>query len=156
MTSTEVKMSAIVDSNFDTAYLDQYILYCQRRYIRPFLGEDYYEELLTQIAGSSLTSDNNTLLESYIKPSLAHYVVHASLPQLRNQIAKGGVWLNLSDTSDAASNVGYNQIRDDYITKAEAFREEIDYFIKDARKDDSTKYPLYCGKNSQDTGIVIY
>jgi hypothetical protein len=156
MTVAEVNSSAIVDSNIDTAYIDQYILMAQRKFIRPFIGNDYYEELTTQIAASTLTADNTTLLDDYIKPALAHYIVYESLPQLRNQIAKGGVYLNLSDTSDAVSDVGYGQIRTDYVAKAEALREEIDFYIKDARKDDSTKYPLYCGKNSQNTGIIIY
>lgn len=156
MTSTEVKSLAIVDSKIDTAYFDQYILMCQRKYIRPFLGNDYYEELLTEIAGSSLTSDNNTVLEDYIKPALAHYIVYESLPQLRNSVNKGGVFLNVSETADAASDLGYGQIREDYQGKAEALRCEIDYYIKDAQDDDGTKYPLYCGKKSQNGGIIIY
>jgi len=156
MTTAEVKTNALVNANIDTAYLDQYILLAQRKYFRKFLDNDFYEELLTQIAASSLTSDNSTLLESYIKPALAHYIVYESLPQLRNSIDKGGVYLNLSETSDAVSDFGYGQVRDDYLAKADALREEIDFFIKDAQKDDSTKYPLYCGKSSQNSGIIIY
>lgn len=155
MTAAEVKSSAIVDANFDTAYIDQYILMAQRKYIKPFLGTDFYDEITDEI-DTSLTSDNDTLLEDYIKPSLAHYIIYESLPQLRNQIAKGGVFLNLSNTSDAASDLGYGQVRDDYVSKAEAFRCEIDTFIKEEQKEDSTKYPLYCGKKSQNGGIIIY
>jgi len=156
MTVAEVKTNAIVDSNIDTAFFDQYILMAQRKYIRGFLGNDYYEELLTQIAASSETSDNSTVIDSYIKPALAHYVVYECLPQLRNQIAKGGVFLNLSDTADAVSDLGYGQIREDYLAKADALREEIDFYIQDAQDDDSSKYPLYCGTSNQNSGIIIY
>lgn len=155
MTAAEVKSQAIVDSNFDTAYIDQYILMAQRKYIKPFLGTDFYDEITDEI-DSSLTSDNDTLLDDYIKPALAHYVIYESLPQLRNQIAKGGVFLNLSETSDAASDLGYGQIRDDYIAKAEAFKIQADNFIQEEQDDDSTKYPLYCGKKSQNGGIILY
>jgi len=155
MTSAEVKTNAIVDSNIDTAYLDQYILMTQRKYIKPFLGKDFYDEILDEI-DTTLSADNSTLLEEYIKPALAHYIVYESLPQLRNQVAKGGVYLNLSDTSDAVSDLGYGQARDDYQIKAETFRCEIDVFIREAQEDDGTKYPLYCGKKSQNGGLIIY
>lgn len=155
MTAAEVKSQAIVDSNFDTAYIDQYILMAQRKYIKPFLGTDFYDEITDEI-DTTLSSDNDTLLDDYIKPALAHYVIYESLPQLRNQIAKGGVFLNLSETSDAASDLGYGQIRDDYIAKAEAFKIQADNFIQEEQDDDSTKYPLYCGKKSQNGGIILY
>lgn len=155
MTAAEVKSQAIVDSNFDTAYIDQYILMAQRKYIKPFLGTDFYDEITDEI-DTTLSSDNDTLLDDYIKPALAHYVIYESLPQLRNQIAKGGVFLNLSETSDAASDLGYGQIRDDYIAKAEALRVQADNFIQEEQDDDSTKYPLYCGRKSQNGGIILY
>lgn len=156
ITTTEIKSLAIVDANIDTAYFDQYILMTQRKYIKPFLGVDFYDELTTQIAGASLTTANDTLLDDYIKPALAHYVVYVSLPQLRSQVAKGGVFLNLSDTADAVSDLGYGQIRDDYLAKAETFIDEIDNYIKEYRKTNTNAYPLYCGKQSQNGGIILY
>lgn len=157
ITTSEIKTHAITNTNLDVAYLEQYILLAQRKYIRKFLGNDFYEEILGQVDNTAtLTSDNSTLLEDYIKPCLAHYVVFESLPQIRNQISKGGVFNNLSETADVVSGGDYDRIRNDYIAKAEAFEYEIDYFIEDARDDDATKYPLYNGKNEQNTGIIIY
>jgi len=157
ITTSEVKTLAVVNSNLDTAYIDQYILMTQRKYIRPFLGTDYYDEILDQLDDTStLTADNSTLITSYIKPALAHYVVYESLPQVRNQIAKGGVFNNLSETSDIASGQDYGRLRDDYLIKAETFIKEIDLYIKDQQDVDGTKYPLYCGKNQQNGGIIFY
>ena len=104
ITVQEVKDIAIVNSNLDTAYIDQYILYSQRFYIRKFLGNDFYEELLDQIENATLTTDNTNILV-YIKNALAHYIVYESLPQVRNQIAKGGVFNNLNATSEPASDL---------------------------------------------------
>ena len=157
MTVSEVKTLAVVNSNLDTAYLDQYIIDSQRQYIRDYLGNDFYEELLDQIDNTAtLTSDNNTLIEDYIKPSLAHYVVFESLPQIRNQITKGGIYNNTSDTSEASSALDFGNLRTDYITKGERLREEIDFFIKDYRKTNTNAYPLYCGVQSQSGGIILY
>ena len=157
ITVSEVKTQAVVNSNLDTAYLDQYILMTQRKYIRPFLGTDFYDELLDQLdSTATLTSDNQTLIEDYIRPSLAHYIVYEGLPQIRNQIAKGGVYNSLSTTSDISSGQDYGRLRDDYEAKASTLKQEINIFIKDQQEDDSTKYPLYCGKSSQDNGIIFY
>jgi len=155
MTTAEIKEIAIVNSNLDTAYLDQYILYSQRFYIREFLGKEFYEELLTQIAAASLTTNNTNVLV-YIKDALAHYVVYESLTQVRTQISKGGVNTNLTATSEPATDLGYGNTRNDYIMKAERFREEIDYYIKQIREDDATAYPLYCKTSKQTGGIIIY
>ena len=155
ITTAEVKAIAIVNSNLDTAYLDQYILLAQRRYIREFLGKEFYEELLTEIAASTLTTNNTNVLV-YIKDALAHYVVYEGLPQIRSQIAKGGVFNNLNATSEPATDLGYGNTRNDYIMKAERFREEIDYYIKQIREDDATAYPLYCKTSKQTGGIIIY
>lgn len=155
MTTAEVKTIAIVNSNLDTAYIDQYILFTQRKYLREFLSKEFYEELLTQIAASTLTTNNTNVLV-YIKNALAHYIVYESLPQVRNQIAKGGVFNNLNATSEPATDLGFGNTRQDYLMKAENFREEIDYYIKQIREDDDTAYPLYCKTSKQTGGIILY
>lgn len=156
MTVSEVKTLAVVNSNIDSAYLDQYILTAQRHYIRDYLGNDFYEEILGQVDNSAtLTSDNSTLIEDYIKPALAHYVVFESLPQIRNQIAKGGVFNNTSTTSEASSGLDFGNLRSDYLSKAERLREEIDFYIKDYRKTNTNAYPLYKPKKEQSGGIII-
>jgi hypothetical protein len=155
MTTAEVKTIAIVNSDLDTAYIDQYILYSQRKYIREFLSNDFYEELLNQIATTSLTINNTNLLV-YIKNALAHYVIYESLPQVRGQIAKGGVFNNLNTTSEPVTDFGFGSVRSDYVMKAENYREEIDFYIKDIRKGDATAYPLYCKSSKQTGGIILY
>ena len=155
ITVAEVKTLAIVNSNLDTAYLDQYILTAQRHYIREFLSKEFYEELQTQVAASTLTTNNTNILV-YIKRALAHYVVYESLPQIRNQISKGGVFNNLNATSEPATDLSYGNTRNDYLVKAEREREEIDYYIKQIREDDDTAYPLYCNTSKQNGGIILY
>lgn len=155
MTTAEVKTIALVNSNIDVAYLDQYGLHSQRKYIRSFLGNDFYEELLDEIENSTETADNLAVLV-YIKDALAHYIVYESLTQLRTQISKGGVNVNLSATGEPASDLNYGNIRNDYIMKAESFREEIDFYIKDYREDNPTAYPLYCKSQKQTGGIILY
>jgi len=155
ITTAEVKSLAIVNANLDTAYLDQYILTAQRHYIREFISKEFYEELQTQVAAETLTTNNTNVLV-YIKRALAHYVVYESLPQLKNQIAKGGVYNNISATGETATDKGFSDTRQDYLAKAEREREEIDYYIKQIREDDATAYPLYSKSAKQNSGIIFY
>jgi hypothetical protein len=155
ITTAEVKTLAIPNASLDVAYLDQYILTSQRHYIREFLSKEFYEELQTQVAANTLTTNNTNVLV-YIKRALAHYVVYECLPQLRNQIAKGGVFNNLNATSEPATDLSYGNVRNDYLAKAEREREEIDYYIKQIREDDATAYPLYCKSQKQNSGIILY
>lgn len=157
LTTSEVKSLAIVSAKFDKAYIDQYILLSQRRYLRSYLGVDFYNEILDQLDNTStLTADNLELINNYLKPCLAHYVVYESLPQVRNQISKGGVYNNLSDTGDVASGLDYGRLRDDYLSKAEALKDEISNFIIEQRKTDTNKYPLFLNNKSQNGGIIFY
>lgn len=159
MTIAEVKNLVLSNSNFDTKYLKNHILSSQRRYLRDFLGEQYYDELTSQVAGSSLTADNSTVLEDYVKPCLAYYVVYEALPNVRNQITKGGIMNNISDTSEQSSFADFSHMRNDILGKADYLKEEISRYIKDEQKDDTSKYPLF--DKSQDAGqnssqIIIY
>ena len=155
ITTAEVKTIAIVNSNLDTAYIEQYILSSQRHYIRDYISKEFYEELQTQISAVTLTTNNANVLV-YIKDALAHYVIYECLPQIRGQISKGGVFNNLNATSEPVTDVGFSNARQDYISKAERLREEIDYYIKQIREGDPTAYPLYCKSEGQTSGIIFY
>ncbi len=109
MTPTEVSSQAINDNYFDTAYFDKYILTSQRKYIKPVLGVKYYDELLTQIAGASLTGDNTIIVNQFIKPMLAHYVVYEVYSKIHTQLTNQGAMENNTEQSSQASNFEYSQ-----------------------------------------------
>ena len=100
MTSTEVSTEAINDNYFDTAYFDKYILTSQRKYVKPVLGVDYYDELLTQIEGASLTPDNTIIVNSFIKPMLAHYIVYEVYSKIHTQLTNQGAMENDTEISN--------------------------------------------------------
>lgn len=160
MTSTEVSTEAINDNYFDTAYFDKYILTSQRKYVKPVLGVDYYDELLTQIAGASLTGDNTIIVNNFIKPMLAHYVVYEVYSKIHTQLTNQGAMENNTEQSSQASNFEYSQSRDFYINKADFWKKDMIEYIKEAKDDDSTKFPLFddCETPVQvnKKGIIFY
>ncbi len=145
ITSTEIRDEVINSVNFDVALLENRIINYQRKYVRRLLGKEFYEELTTQVELATLTADNETLLNSYIKPMLAHYVVFEEMPYLRTQIGDLGARNPLDDLSGQAAQSDYDLLRRRLSSDADLMAENLQQFIKDEQENDSTKYPLFQG-----------
>lgn len=160
MTSTEVSEQAINDTYFDTAYFDKYILTSQRKYVKSVLGVDYYNELLTEIEGNSLTADNTIIVDDFIKPMLAHYIVYEVYSKVHTQLTNQGAMENDTEYSDQAKSFEYSQSRDFYINKADFWKKDMIDYIKEAKDSDSSKFPLYddCENPPQvnKKGFILY
>jgi len=157
ITATEV-LTKIPNNDFDPALVDEYIIKAQRKYIRPLLGEDFYDEILTQSAAASLTSDNTTLVNSYLKPCLSYYVIYESLPQIKNSISSSGVVEFGHEFANAAPRRDYAALRSQILTDADDWRAEVIKFIKDSQEDDSSKFPLWekIDNYQNKYGIITY
>lgn len=157
ITTTEV-LDKIPNNDFDPALVAKYIIKAQRKYIRPLLGEDFYDEILTQSAAASLTSDNTTLVNSYVKPCLAYYIIYESLPQIKNNISSSGV-IELDHEFTRPANRGdYAALRSQILTDADDWRVEVIKFIQDSQEDDSSKFPLWEKLDNYQNkyGIITY
>jgi len=160
ITPEEVSENAINDNYFDTAYFDNYILTTQRKYVKEVLGVEFYNEILTQVEGASLTADNTIIVNNFIKPMLAHYVVYEVYSKIHTQLTNQGVMENNTERSNQVESFEYSQSRDFYINKADFWRTDMIEYIKEAKKEDSTKFPLF--KDCEDTtqlnkkGIIFY
>ena len=160
ITTAEVHSLALPDVNFDESLISRFIFMAQTRYIKDILGDDFYQEIVDEVANTTLTADNTALLDDWIKPALAYFTVYLALPQIRNEITEKGVMNNSSQTSDASSNSDYASLRHSVLDDAQTHTNNITTFIKGAQDDDSTKYPLFgdCGNESQFglTNIILY
>ena len=159
MTATEVIAKAIPNADFDVALLDKRILKAQRKYVRALLSEDYYLEIQEEIATATLTADNTTLLNDYIKPMLAYYVIYEALPSIRNNVTSSGVMENTQEFATQSDRFDYASLRNQVLADAEDWRAELLYFIKEAKQADSSKYPEF-GNTDTNTfnkyGIIPY
>jgi len=144
LTVAEVEANALKTATFDDALLEDFILAAQRQYLRPFLGKTFYNQILTQVAASTLTSDNSTLLNDYLKPMMSYYVVYDSFPSIAMNITSKGIMVNQSETALSASGSDRAMMRQNYLSMAERWKKDADQFIKDEVEDDSTKFTDYC------------
>lgn len=101
-----IKLSFVEGKNFIRSKIkDTMILTAQYNWIKPVLGDEFYASLLTEVSNDSLGSDNEILLDNYIKPCLAYYVKYSAMPDLMLQLTnKGGQKANseYSDTITAS------------------------------------------------------
>ena len=143
ITSAEVKTLAVGYSSFDQSYFDKYIISTQNKYLRNTISKEYYEELQTEKAGSGYSVDNSSLVENFVKPMLAHFVVYEVYDKIHNQISNQGVMRNDTEFSNQGSSFNYSQSRNFYMSQGEELREQMIQYVKDQQDDDSTKFPLF-------------
>lgn len=158
MTAAEIVTEVVPHSSFDTTLIANEIISAQRKHVREFLGEDYYEDLLDKVENSTMNAADTTLMDEYIKPMLARYVLFEALPQVRLNLTSQGVMINDTEFSNQSSHKDWSMLRSKYLNDAEFWREDAIRFIKDEQDDDSTKYPLWCDESTDRTrpGIIIY
>lgn len=87
-----VDISFVEGKNFTRAKIkDTQILTSQYNWIKPVLGKNFYNSLLSEIKDDSIGENNQMLLDDYIKPCLAYYVKFVVMPDLMLQLTnKGG------------------------------------------------------------------
>jgi len=159
ITTTEIIDLAVpIKAGFEPRFFEKWILKTQRQYVKKFLGTDFYDEILTQVDGNSLTADNTALLDDYLKPMLAHYMLYERLPHINNHVTNAGTTNQLDDFSNPAPISSVNLVRNQAIADAQQLEQQAREFIKEAQEADNTKYPLFeCNKKSSNKyGFIIY
>lgn len=152
-----IKLSFVEGKNFIRSKIkDTMILTAQYNWIKPVLGDEFYASLLTEVSNDSLGSDNEILLDNYIKPCLAYYVKYSAMPDLMLQLTnKGGQKAN-SEYSDTITASERGEKREAAKATADTLRTVlVDYLNANA-----TKYPNYStsvmnGKKAIRGGILL-
>jgi hypothetical protein len=147
ITLEELKRKSIIDGNVDTDKLIQFVEVAQDTVIQNYLGTRLYDTLQAQVIADNLSTDNSTLVNTYIKPMLIWYTQATYLPYAAYQISNGGIYKH---NSENASSVTESEI-----TKLTRHATETaDFYAKrfmDYMDDNLDLYPDYIG--SQDGGM---
>ncbi len=86
ITLQELKRKSIIDGDVDTDKLIQFVEVAQDTIIQNYLGTKLYNTLQTQVINDTVTTDNSTLINTYIKPMLIWYTQATYLPYDSYQI----------------------------------------------------------------------
>ncbi len=147
ITLKELKRKSIIDGNVDTDKLIQFVEVAQDTYIQTQLGTKLYDALQTQVKASSLTTANETLINTYIKPMLIWFSQSEYMKYAAFQISNGGVFKHRSENSDSASLEEINNLVHQAKTTADFYTQRFIDFIDQNSED----YPLYTA--NQDGGM---
>lgn len=143
--ANEVINKAFVHGNIDPALIKaEFVEVSQEEHIRPILGQDMYEEIVSENNAQVFTGLNETLLNTYIKPALAFFVARDVILQISLRATNKGVMINSSETSNAAS-------KEERATLMERYKEQGDTMIDKMVRyidDNSASFPLYLQETS--------
>lgn len=70
-----LKREYTIDDNIEDKYVLPNIKKCQDFIIEPLLGDEKYNEIISQITNNNVSSDNDILIKKYIQPVIAYYVL---------------------------------------------------------------------------------
>lgn len=139
ITTTDVKKLTVLDGNLDNDKFIQFLWIAQEIHIQNILGSDLYEKLQSDIAGSTLTGDYQTLVETYIKPALVHLAVYEYLPFAPFNVSNKGVFKHTSEAAVVAD-------RDDIEDMRNAAKNHGDYYtlrLKNWLRANENSFPEY-------------
>jgi len=104
-------------------------------------NDSLYHELLDQVKNDSLTDDNKTLLNDYIKPVLAQFVMYDGLTGMAINTTTAGLMVNSRDNSAPATNRQRADLARDFKGRANALADSFTRWIDQA--DVIVLYPKY-------------
>lgn len=93
-----ISAAQVISTSFtndaDTALIkDAMIIAAQESFLRPVLGDDFYEDLEDKVSldnSGDLNAAEWNLVENYIRPMIAYYVKHDVIPDMiANQTSQG-------------------------------------------------------------------
>lgn len=145
ITANEVISKAFVHGNIDPALIKaEFVEISQEEHLRPLLGIDMYDEIVSENNAGSFTGSNQTLLNTYIKPALAFFVARDIILHVAVRVSNKGVMINNGTESSPAS-------KEDRASLIARYKEQGDTLLNKMVRyilDNDSAFPLYAPENT--------
>lgn len=159
ITPQEVIDRSFTNGNTDIALVkDSFIEIAQEEHIRPILAGDLddadslYFDIVDQNNECTLTEENATLLNDYIKPCLAFYVKYEMLADMHMNTTSQGIMVNNSQFATGATNEQRADLARRTLSHAQTLRDKmVRYLEDDLRVNMYAKYEA--GRNKSNTTL---
>lgn len=139
ISSRDEGLLSFIEDTYDERQLSEIIWDSQELRIKPIIGTGLYDELLSQVRGSTLTSLNQTLLFTYINPVLKYYILCDGAPLFTYKLRNKGIVTQSSDNAQPANISEIDRLVRLYEDKAQSYADRLmNYLIQN-----NTSYPLY-------------
>jgi hypothetical protein len=125
-----LKDASTYDLNLDDKLLISSIVDCQLDYLRPILGSGLFNDLIEKVRTNSISGANQTLLQNYVQPCLAKYVLYDVQEELLYKYSNKSIEKQKSDTTDPISEKELYNLKGKRLDKAQAAGTRLnDYLI---------------------------
>lgn len=111
--------------------------------LRDILGPEFYTQIETQYAAETLSSDNATLYDDYIKDYLAWQTYFKFLKFANVDHTPTGIREFTDENSTVASDIKMYSLEKNVLNEANNYKYRMINFLKESQSNDSTKYPLW-------------
>lgn len=125
--------------NFDTKEVENYVSIAAQIWIQPVIGDDLYDELITQVEENKVSDENSTLLIEAVYPLLGFAVCLEALPFIWSHVSQVGITLGKSDNSDSLSLKDLNYV-ENHLRRQVEYRKDYLYKWLDEHYE---SFPLY-------------
>tara|TARA_R100001244_G_scaffold9274_2_gene11357 strand:+ start:5854 stop:6384 length:531 start_codon:yes stop_codon:yes gene_type:complete len=123
VTASEVVTKVMTNSNFDVSLIDSdTILIAEIAHLKEHLGDEFWGKLRLRNDGETLSTDETTLLNNYIKPCLSYFVKYEVLNDSQYNTTSSGVVLNDGEFTLNANESEFETLKNDSLRKGELLR----------------------------------
>lgn len=120
-----------LDSNVRVEEITPFIIQAQDIYIQDSLGTKFFNRIKDGIINANLTTDEQTLLNDYIGPTLMQYALYLMMPGLKYKLVDKGVVSGTSEESTQTSLDELKYLRQSALDTAEFYNERLREFLCD-------------------------
>jgi hypothetical protein len=135
-----------LSANIDFDKVKHFVKIAQDIHVHQILGSKLYQRLQSDIIGSTLTGNYETLVEDFIKPTLVQFSFMEYLPFSQYTISNKGVFKSTSENSALPTSQEIDSMRD-------AARDTADYYAKrlvEHLRHNDNLYPEYNTNTDED------
>jgi hypothetical protein len=132
----------------------------ERFRLEPVLGTEYFDELKQQLRDDTLSVENSTLLDDYVRPALAHLVMAQAIGELGFALNGNALELNVyrpDDANSKESDPGLTQLLE---LKADQAMEDGEHYLRKLTKHlnataSATRYATYFTSDAYRPPVVV-
>lgn len=148
-----IKQKSVIDNNVDFSKLAPIIELVQEVYMRPALGSDLYDQIITQSTpSSSLTAANQYLMDNFIQTIMVYYLQSRAALSVHYRFTNKGIVTRTAADENGIDAVNLKMYMQEWKTDAETMVQRMkDYII--AHPSD---YPAFFTNNGIDRIIPNY
>ncbi len=139
-----IKERSTIMENVEIKFIKPHILESQDIHIQDILGNNLYKDIINEFelykidydsgvtgitVSDYVSTQNLTLINTYIRPTLLYYTLYESTYDLSYKITNKGIVNQYSDYSNNVENSILERMRGEYLNKAEYYGERMRKFL---------------------------